>query len=89
MLKQYSQALAPLRECVSRAPNLRGGHGRLAATYARLGDVEKARAAVAEILRIDPAWTIERARTLPNLFKRAEDAEHFYDGLRKAGLPEK
>jgi adenylate cyclase len=88
MLKQYSQALPFLRECVSRAPNLRPGHVWLAATYAQLGNIEQARAEAAEVLRIEPNWTIDtQARWTP--FKRPEDAEHFFDGLRKAGLPER
>jgi adenylate cyclase len=88
MLKQYSQALPWLRECASRSPNLRAGHSFLAATYAQLGDIERARAEAAEVLRIDPRWTIEGAR-MRLTFKRPEDAEHCFDGLRKAGLPER
>jgi adenylate cyclase len=89
MLEQYPQALPPLRECVSRAPNLRGGHERLAATYAQLGNLDKARAEAAEVLRIDPKWTIESRAAQLYSYKRPEDAEHYFDGLRKAGLPER
>ena len=89
MLKQYSQALPLLRECVSRAPNLRAGHAWLAATYAQLGNIEEARAEAAEVLRIEPKWTIEGTQARLSCFKRTEDAEHFFDGLRKAGLPER
>jgi adenylate cyclase len=89
MLKQYSQALPWLRECASRSPNLRAAHCFLAATYARLGAIEKARAEAAEALRIDPKWTIEGSGAQLNRFKRPEDAEHYFDGLRKAGLPER
>jgi adenylate cyclase len=88
-LKQYLQALPPLRESVSRAPNFRGGHERLAATYAQLGNVEKARAEAAEVLRIDPKWTIEGRAAQLYSFKRLEDVEHYLDSLRKAGLPER
>jgi adenylate cyclase len=89
LLKQYSQALPWFRECASRSPNLRAGHNWLAATYAQLGDIEKARAEAAEVLRIAPRWTIEGAGTRLNPFKRTQDADHFFDGLRKAGLPER
>jgi adenylate cyclase len=88
MLKQYSPALSPSRECAAQAPNVRLGHLGLAAAYAQLGKLEEAGAEAAELLRIYPKFTISKtARTLP--FKRTEDAEHFFDGLRKAGLPEK
>ena len=89
MLKQYSEALPLLRECVSRAPNLRGGHTWLAAIYAQLGNIEQARAEAAEVLRIEPKWTIGTQATRMSPFKRTQDAEHYFDGLRKAGLPER
>jgi adenylate cyclase len=89
MLEQYAQALPLLRECAFRAPNQRAGHLWLAATYAQLGKMNEARAKAAEVLRVDPKFTIERAQALLLPFKRAEDAEHFFDGLRKAGLPER
>ena len=89
MLKQYSEALPLLRECVSRAPNLRGGHTWLAAIYAQLGNIEQARAEAAEVLRIEPKWTIGTQATRMSPFKRTQDAELYFDGLRKAGLPEK
>jgi adenylate cyclase len=97
MLEEYAQALPALRECASRAPNLPLGHTCLAATYAQLGDIAKARAAAAEVLRIHagadgqslmPRWTIEGVAVPLNPFKRAQDAQHFFDGLRKAGLPD-
>jgi adenylate cyclase len=88
MLKQYSAALAPSRECAAQMPNVGLGHSGLAVAYAQLGRLDEARAEAAEVLRIDPKFTISRsARLLP--FKRPEDAEHFFDGLRKAGLPER
>jgi adenylate cyclase len=89
VLKQYEQALPALRECASRAPALPLGHACLAATYAELGDIGKARAAAAEVLRIEPKWTIASVAAPLSPFKRTEDAEHFFDGLRKAGLPER
>lgn len=88
MLKQYAQALPPLLECVSRSPNLRTGYVVLAATYARLGQLEAARAAAAEILRIQPDYTISGTARLVAPLKLPEDDKHFFDALRLAGLPE-
>ena len=67
-------------------------HLALAAAYANHGEMAKAVAAKAEVLRIIPGLTIAQLRA-----KRASDnpeyqtlAEtYWYDGLRKAGLPEK
>ena len=89
MLKEYSEALPPLREFASRAPNLRQGHVWLAANLAQLGQLDEARAEAAEVLRIDPKYTIDGTQRRLALFKRPEDAEHLFDGLRKAGLPER
>jgi adenylate cyclase len=88
MLKQYSQALPPLREFASRAPNVSQGHIWLAANLAQLGRLDEARAEAAEVLRIDPKYTIDGTQRRLALNKRPEDTEHLLDGLRKAGLPE-
>jgi adenylate cyclase len=88
MLKAYSEALPPLRECATRAPNMRHGHVWLAANLAQLGQPDEASAEVAEILRIDPKYTIDGTQRRLR-FKRPEDAEHLFYGLRKAGVPER
>lgn len=89
ILKEYSQALPPLRECTSRAPSMRMGHVWLAANLAQLGQLDEAEAEAAEVLRLDPKYTIEGTQRQFSRFKRPEDAEHLFDGLRKAGLPER
>ena len=88
MLKQYAQALPKLRDCVFRMPRFRSGHVFLAATYAQLGLLEEARAEAAEILRITPEWTIGISTRLVG-FKYPVDRDHYVDGLRKVGLPER
>ena len=89
MLKEYSRALPPLRDCVSRAPGVREAHAWLAATLAQLGRHDEAHAEAAEVLRIDPKFMIDGTQRRLSLLKRPEDAEHMFDGLRKAGLPER
>jgi len=87
MLKEYSQALPVLRDYVSRAPNLRAAHVWLAATYAQMGQLEEAGAEVAEVLRLVPNYSIAGTARRLVAFKRPKDDRHFFDGLRKAGLP--
>jgi adenylate cyclase len=89
MLKQYDQALPMLRACVSRSPTFRSGHVWLAATYAQMGKLGEAYAEAAEVLRIDPKFTIDGTQRRLVLFERPQDGEHLFDGLRNAGLPEK
>jgi TolB-like protein/class 3 adenylate cyclase len=88
MLKQYSQALPLLRDCVSLSPNWRSGHVFLAAIYAQMGKLEEARAEVAEVIRIEPNYSIGGIARPTVVFKNTEDDQHYFDGLRKAGLPE-
>jgi adenylate cyclase len=57
-------------------------------TYAQMSRMDDARAEAIEVLRIQPNYTIAGTAMRIMGFKSAEDAEHFFDGLRKAGLPE-
>jgi len=87
MLKRYRDAVHWHREHISREPIAHWSYVGLASAYAQLGQLEEARAAAAEVLRINPGFTIESARrTL--VYKDAKDLEHEIDGMRKAGLPE-
>jgi len=87
MLENYGDALPPTLESLARTPNARGPHQQLAMTYAQMGRKEDARAEAEEVLRVEPGYTIERVRRA-NSFKLPRDADHFFGGLRKAGLPE-
>src|SRR5262249_13043785 len=59
MLKRHGEAVRLLRECVSRLPDWQWPHCYLAAVYAQSGQLEEARAEAAEVLRINPGYTIE------------------------------
>jgi len=89
MLKQYAEALPLLRSCVSRAPNRRTARATLAAVYVRLGRMEEARAEAAQVLRIEPNYTIAHTENRIIRFALLEHEDHYYDALRKAGLPDK
>ena len=59
----------------------------LAASYAQLGRLPEAQAAVKRVLALDPSATVAKwAAQEP--YKNPADLEHYKDGLRKAGLPE-
>ncbi len=87
MLKRYGEAMRLCRETVSRLPNLLWPHTLLISAYAQTGQLEEARKEAAEVLRINPGFTIEGYKRLL-VFKDPKDLEHRLDGLRKAGLPE-
>jgi tetratricopeptide (TPR) repeat protein len=57
-LREYHDAQHWLSEAIGRAPNHQYGHAFLAATYAQLGRMEDARAEAAEVLRLNPRYSI-------------------------------
>jgi adenylate cyclase len=87
LLKRYEEAVCVLRECTSRLPNLQWPRLLLGSAYAQLGQLEEARNETAEVLRINPGFTIQGFKPLA-VYKHPEDFEHRLDGMRKAGLPE-
>ena len=88
MLGDYEEATRQLRETLSRRPKNRPAHTWLAATYARIGRMDEARAEADTVLRLEPSYTIDRAtRFIP--FKHPEHAKHLFDALRMAGIPER
>jgi adenylate cyclase len=88
-LKQYSQAVPFLKECALRAPDYGAVHLWLAATYARLGQIEQARGEAEKVLQLDPDFTIERTARNTIAFKHVEHSSDCFDAMRKAGLPER
>ncbi len=88
-LKNYEAAVASLVEACGRAPRQRNFRQWLAASYAQLGELHGASEEAAAVLQIQPDYTIAAVAAIFSPFKHPDDAEHLYQGLRKAGLPEK
>jgi adenylate cyclase len=83
----HAEALENLRTGVSRMPRFRPAHVWLAAAAARSGLDEEARRAAAEVVRLEPGFTITKWLRLERM-ARQEDADRVAEDLRKAGLPE-
>jgi TolB-like protein/Flp pilus assembly protein TadD len=58
---------------------------RLAACYAQMGRMQEAAAAVAEVRKLRPDFSLAKLRRTG---WNATDTEHILEGMRKAGLPE-
>jgi adenylate cyclase len=85
LLGRYEQSIAAYKKSLHRNRDNLLGHMRLAATYSLVGREEEARAEVAEVMRIDPKFSLENlAKKVP--YKNKADTERFVDALRKAGL---
>jgi TolB-like protein len=82
--RRYEEAIQALNRLTRSYP---WDQYYLAASYAHLGLMERARACAAEILRARPGFTLGQVG-LTETFKDPADLEHLLDGLRKAGLPE-
>jgi len=87
IMGNYDRAIAELRECVSRDPNLISCRAFLAATYALAGRVADAQWEAQEILGLKPGYTLETDSVSPQ-FRDVADRERYLSGLRLAGVPE-
>ena len=82
---RYEEARAPLQRYISRYPNILGAHLTLAAVYSELGQATEARAEVAEVLRLNPKFSLEvHKQRMP--IKDPAVLERHIAALRKAGL---
>jgi TolB-like protein len=79
---QYSDAVRVLTSVKEDVNDLRM---TLAASYARLGEMDKAKSTMAEYLK-NETWTIADEAGAP--FVDPNDEKHWLDGLRMAGMPE-
>ena len=59
----------------------------LSGVFMRRRRLEEARAEAAEVMRVNPKYTIKTQMHV-SILKRSDDSEYLIDGLRKAGLPE-
>jgi adenylate cyclase len=81
----YEEARAPLQRYLSRYPNILHIHLMLAAVYSELGQAAEARAEAAEVLRINPKFSLEVHKQRAPI-KDPVVLERHLAALRKAGL---
>jgi len=85
---RFEEAVSEYKKALQRAPDSIFAHLGLAATYSIMGREHEARAEVAEVLRINPKFSLDSyAKRLT--FKDKSVADNFIGALRKAGLPDK
>jgi len=81
---QYEKAIETSKKALQQQPSYQFPYIHMTISYIRLGREEEARAAAAELLRVNPKFSLERyAKVLP--FPRPI-ADRVVEDLRKAGL---
>ena len=85
-LGQFDDAVPVLKKRLERSPDSATAYALLASCYGHLGRAAEGQKALAELMRVDPDFSVERRRrVLP--FKNPDDFERRAEGLYKAGLP--
>jgi TolB-like protein/Tfp pilus assembly protein PilF len=82
---RYEEAIVLLKKFLGQFPNQLGAHLNLACAYQESGREEEARAEVAQVMRLNPNYSLETLRKM-NIQKDPVLAERSLAALRKAGL---
>jgi adenylate cyclase len=82
---RYEEVIATLQGATIRNPNFPPAHLHLLVSYSEVGQDAKARAELAELLRLIPNYSLEGVRRVL-VFKNPADSERYLAALRRAGL---
>jgi TolB-like protein/tetratricopeptide (TPR) repeat protein len=86
--ERYAEGAACEEQALRERPNFSAALRFLAACQVNLGQLDKARNAIAEVLRLVPESSIKRDVYGQVAYARASDRERYAAALRNAGLPE-
>jgi adenylate cyclase len=84
-MDQHEEAITWGEKAIRQNPNSLLAHSCMAAIYSLSGRDENARAEAAEVLRIQPKYSLESFQKRC-AYKKKADCERFIDALRKAGI---
>ena len=84
---RFDKAAACFQKALVHNPRFTIALRDLAASYAKLGEKEKAAAVIQEVLTIEPGLTLSKLRERTRFLDEPMWKE-FAEGLRLAGLPE-
>jgi tetratricopeptide (TPR) repeat protein len=85
LLGQYDKAIAEGKKAVEVSPKDIIAHRALICAYLSLGQKDKAREHAAEVLKIDPNFSVERTARV-NPLKNKDKSAQISELYRKAGL---
>jgi adenylate cyclase len=82
---RFEEAVSALKKAIQIAPDSVPAHVHLAATYSMMGREKEARAESAEVLRVNPKFSLDYyAKRIA--YKDQSQADKLINALRKAGL---
>jgi adenylate cyclase len=85
MTGRFEEAVSAYKKVIQHTPNNIWGHIMLTATYSEMGREKEARAEAAEVLRINPKFSLDFfAKT--SLIKEQSVRDNVFNALRKVGL---
>lgn len=84
-VRRWAEAIAAFNRAITRNPDTLWPHVFLSAAYAHSGAARAAKAALTEVARLDPDFSLARAEALLS-YKRRGDLALVLDGLGSAGL---
>jgi adenylate cyclase len=84
IMGRYGEAVPVYKEFLSYYPNFVAARHPLAACYVELGRMDEARAEAAEVVRINPAFSLEKQKQLSVIAQPMRD--RLYGDAAKAGL---
>lgn len=82
---RFGEAVSEFKKVIQRAPDHLYAHAQLAATYSMMGREEEARSEVAEVVRINPKYTLDFF-VKTSILKDRSKIDDMVGALRKAGL---
>jgi len=84
---RYEEAISLGKKAIQLEPDSMFSHACLASSYALSGRLDEAKAEGAEVLRINPKFTLT-AYKKRGLYKDPADMDRYIEALRMAGIPE-
>jgi adenylate cyclase len=82
---RFEDAVSALKKAIQLAPDDIGAHRMLTATYSMMGREKEARAEAAEVLRINPKFSVD-SWAKRGVYKDQSETDKVVNALRKAGL---
>jgi adenylate cyclase len=83
---RFEEAVSAYKKALQLMPDSLFAHVFLAATYSMMGREKDARAEAAEVLRVNPKFSLDYWARLCSFFKDQSETDKFINALRKAGL---